>query len=193
MAKTWADETANVMADLASYQKVLEEKSFTKRATFLDKYGSGWNGLKYWKQEIKATHANFSPYAYGTARVEPLDLEKAKPFIRAVIERMLDLLQSEENWIKGKEYTVTEDGVEQFCLIGAKARALKDLQLGQIQGEEEVERQRQRVLATVERFLNDTLSAEKGFGSMPGFNDTADTTFEDVRLWLKSCLTRLED
>jgi hypothetical protein len=188
----------DIVKEMASYKKVLEEKAFTKHAAFLDRYGSGWDGLKLWKQEIHSNAAAYynAQYGYGGVKmgsVTPLELEKAKPFIRAVIERMLDLMQSEENWVKGTEHKITEDGVEQFCLIGAQARALSDLGLKNLQAEEEVELQRKKVLRSVEEFLRETLKAETGLASMPGFNDSKETTFEDVRLWLKTCLSKLED
>jgi hypothetical protein len=122
-----------------------------------------------------------------------LDLAKAAPFIRAVIERMLDLLGDEESWVKGAVHNIGADGKDKWCLIGAQERALQELTLSEIQADPIVERQRQRVLTSIKTFMIEALKEDKGYSSMPTFNDSQKTTFEDVRLWLKSLLGRLED
>lgn len=184
----------NVAKEMAQYEKVIAQSQFTKRENFLARY-SGLGAPTLWKDEyVKFDHdhsiksGKFGRYETG---VTPLDLEKAKPFIRAVIERMLDLLDSEDRWIKNAEHR-TENGVEKYCLIGAQAQALSDLTLNSIKMDPVVEEQRKKVIAAVDRYLRDALQKEHGFNSLPSFNDATNTDFEDVRLWLKSALGSLD-
>src|SRR5260221_4013294 len=140
----------------------------------------GWQPV--YKQEFPPGYYN--GVALGT--VEPVDFEEAKPFIRLVIERMLALMATEANWVKGTSTQWNDDAdVEQFCLIGAQARALAELGLNAT-GNTELDTARKRVLAAIDRFLVEAVKESTGFESMPSFNDRPSTTFEDVRLWLKS-------
>lgn len=182
----------NVAKEMAQYEKVMKRQGqFVGREDFLAKYS-------YWQAKFDEAKPAAKPSYHGTYTgrlsvgdgVEPLDLEKAKPFVRAVIERMLDLIATEENWIKGAEYR-TEDGVDKYCLIGAKAKALEDLTLAGVQSDPIVEEQRKRVVKAIDLYLSASLQKEKGYSSMPSFNDEAGTTFEDVRLWLKGTLSDL--
>ena len=191
----------SVAQEMAQYERVMAQNQFTRRADFEARY-SGLGGASHWRrhyqQDWESAPKKAKPSYHGTytARVvepavAPLDFEKAKPFIRAVIERMLDLLSDEEHWVKGAVHR-REDGVDKYCLIGAQERALQDLTLGGIQDDPVVEQQRQRVIVAIKAFMNEALK-ETGHGSMPGFNDSASTEFEDVRLWLKGMLGRLDD
>lgn len=187
----------DVAKEMAQYEAVVQERAsrqFVGRDDFLARY-SGLGGGSYWREKFDeakpAPKPSYSRRLSMSDGVKSLDVEKAKPFIRAVIERMLDLLASEENWIKGAEAR-TEDGIDKYCLVGAKAKALKDLTLAKIQSDPTVEEQRQRVLKAVDAFLTASLKREKGYTSMPGFNDRQETTFEDVRLWLKGTLSELD-
>lgn len=190
----------NVAKEMATYEKLMAQAQFMSKSEFEAKYAfsephtlaaqfadpvpvTSW-GDAYHKSKV------YSPAV--SKDVVPLDLERAKPFIRAVIERMLDLIGSEENWIKGQTHK-NVNGVDAYCLIGAQAQALADLTLNQYQADPVVETQRKRVLAAIEQFLNDSLREQTGFNSMPSFNDDMGTEFEDVRLWLKGLLGQLDD
>jgi hypothetical protein len=186
----------DVAKEMAQYERVMSQQQFTKRSEFEARY-SGLGGASHWRRHYGISQSSASPSSYHAhvsivTAPDPLDLEKAKPFIRAVVERMLDLLGDEENWIKGAAHQ-TKGGVDQYCLIGAEAQALADLTLSKEQNDPVVEKQRQRVLAAVKKFMLEALNEDKGYTSMPAFNDEAATTFEDIRLWLKSLLGRLED
>lgn len=175
----------NVAKEMAQYEQLMKNKSqFIGREAFLSKY-SGLGGASYWHQEFEKAKP------VPKAEFDALDLERAKPFIRAVIERMLDLLATEENWIKGSVHR-REDGVDKYCLIGARDQALADLTLSEMQADPEVEKQRRRVIQAVTLFLDSAIHEDKGYRSMPSFNDKADTDFEDIRLWLKSLFDRLD-
>ena len=188
----------DVAKEMAQYEKLMEgaSRQFAKREDFLVRY-SGLGGASYWHAKFDEAkpapsfHTGTVTGRLAASAVEPLDLEKAKPFIRAVIERRLDLLASEENWLKGSEHR-TENGVDQYCLIGAQAQALSDLTLSSLKHDPVMEEQRKRVIAAVDRYLRESMQQEHGFTSLPSFNDKSDTTFEDVRLWLKSALGSLD-
>lgn len=189
-----------IASEMAKYEQVFANSKFTQRAAFMDKY-AGWDGLHIWQDEVKYKPQEYYAWHGTYSNVEALDYEKAKPFIRAVIERMLDLLDNEDRWVKnavaktasGAPAQAEDAEASKWCLIGAQARALNELELGKIQMDDEVERQRHRVIAAVDAFLKDRIYAEHGHRSLPSWNDQSDTNFEDVRLWLKSCLTHLED
>jgi hypothetical protein len=121
---------------------------------------------------------------------DALDFEEAKPFIRAVIERMLDLIATEENWLKGAAHTRLGD-VDSWCLIGAKAQAEADLGLQAA----DLDTTRRRVVAAVSKYLNAQVEADTDgrHNTMPAFNDDKATSYEDVRLWLKGALHKLDD
>jgi hypothetical protein len=188
----------NVAKEMAQYEKVMARQGqFVGREDFLAKY-SGLGGASYWQEEFKKAKpvgqdwggTKTGRYHMGDS-LAPLDFEKAKPFIRAVVERMLDLLGSEENWVKGTEHR-TENGVDKYCLIGAQAKALSDLTLTTVKSDPIVDEQRRRVIKAVEVFLHAALKEDTGFSSMPSFNDRDGTTYEDIRLWLKSLFDRLD-
>jgi hypothetical protein len=184
----------DVAKEMAQYERVMRRNQFTSRGDFEARY-SGLGGASHWRRHAPQQEVGGSVTArmsIGGAAVEPLDLSKAMPFIRAVIERMLDLLGDEEHWVKGTTHQ-NVDGIDKYCLIGAEAQALQDLTLSEHQDDPVVERQRQRVLAAVKKFMIEALKEEKGYSSMPSFNDNEQTSFEDVRLWLKGLLGRLED
>lgn len=188
----------DVAEEMSKYERVMARGQFTQRSEFEARY-SGLGGASHWRRQYQQEVGGPSYHGTVTGRLnmktvpEPaLDLAKAAPFIRAVIERMLDLLGDEESWIKGAAYR-NENGKDKFCLIGAQERALAELTLNEIQKDPVVERQRQRVLASIKTFMIEALKEDKGFSSMPSFNDKEQTSFEDVRLWLKSLLGRLED
>ena len=186
----------HVAKEMAQYETLMAQAKFTGREDFLAKY-SGLGGASYWKDEFQKAKPVEQSWGTKTSRygvadsLAPLDFEKAKPFIRAVVERMLDLLGSEEHWIKNTEHR-NVDGVDKYCLIGAQAKALADLTLTTVKSDPVVDEQRRRVIKAVEVFLHAALKEDKGFSSMPSFNDNAGTTFEDIRLWLKSLFDRLD-
>jgi hypothetical protein len=131
-------------------------------------------------------------WSFGGPTPEPnaLDFESAKPFIRAVVERMLALLPSEEAWVKNTAHRVTDDGKSQWCLIGAMGQAQSDLGLQA----HDLDENRRRVLAAISNYLNAlvTETSEGRYTSMPSFNDASETDYEDVRLWLKTALHKLD-
>jgi len=134
-------------------------------------------------------------YHYGAPApklVTPEQIEEVKPFIRLVIERMLALMATEANWVKGQSTAWNSEAhVEQYCLIGALARATQELGLA-VKGHTELDAARRRVGEAVQAFLDMAVAEDKGFNSMPSFNDSSETTYEDVRLWLKSLFDKLD-
>ncbi|HET7110223.1 MAG TPA: hypothetical protein VFI41_05085 [Gemmatimonadales bacterium] len=188
-----ADIWASVAEEMRRYEKLMARQQFTGRKEFLALYKQDFqfdSKPKWSEYEYKSMPGQGQWVAGDT---EALDFEKAKPFIRAVIERMLDLLSSEENWTKGVTHKKGKNGEDQWCLIGAQAQALADLSLSEYQADRTVEEQRRKVLKAVELFLLKSLEEEKGFKAMPSFNDADETDFEDIRLWLKTALGAVAD
>lgn len=142
------------------------------------------------KQEMMAKWS--TDFLTGSTPAEPnaLDFEEAKPFIRAVIERMLDLLDSEEAWVKNQAHAVT-NGKSRWCLIGAQGQAQVDLGLQS----HTLDENRRSVMAAISNYLNTQVveATEGRHTSMPSFNDASETDFEDVRLWLKTALHKLDE
>lgn len=190
----------DVAKQMATYEQVVAQNNFIKRDNFMARY-SGLGGASMWKNEYTQAQPKHGTLTerMSMGDLEPLDLEKAKPFVRAVVERMLDLLASEENWIKhaaaadGNGQTVNPESEEAiaWCLIGAQARALHDLSLATLSTDSEVEKARRRVIKAVDAFLKVAMQRKNGVTALPVFNDRDSTDFEDVRLWLKGMLSEL--
>lgn len=165
---------------------------------------SGWEGYQATKQQHLAAYAGktykqevVSPYTEHNVSRE--DLEAASPFIRLVLERMLDLLDSEATWTKGRlaadaanEHSMDSDleHAERWCILGAQAKALHDLQL-QPQGKHgELDEARRKVVGAVSAFFKQASLEDHGTG-IPSWNDASGTDYEDVRLWMKTLFDRI--
>jgi hypothetical protein len=148
----------------------------------------GWQ-QNYVQPSYAGVPASHDHHSWSEPQVQPLEFEQAKPFIEAVVERMLDLMESEEHWVKGIAHD-RKGGTNRWCLIGAQGQALKELGLNQAGMSAELETARKRVLVAINNFFNQAV-LEHGYSSMPSFNDDDKTSFEDIRLWLKSLFDRL--
>lgn len=189
---TWLDEMANDLEAYAehlygAYPGGVAKAGFVSKEDFLKSVSgpvkTGWAGY----QAVKAKAAPKQELFPRARRpLTPAELEEAAPFIRLVLERMLDLLDSEEAWVKG---ALERDG--KLCILGAMQRAQGELGLlannSNARGLDEA---RQRVCQAVQGFFEDAAHQDWGQG-VAGFNDRSDTTFEDVRLWLKGCLDKI--
>lgn len=116
-----------------------------------------------------------------------------KPLVELIVDRMLDIWESADRWTKGSSAIAADGNDVQpdspyavgWCATGCQMRALLDLRLSDY-------------LSEFETFMNYytkeefTYTSEGGFSlpkytSVVMFNDADDTTFEDVRLFIK-CL-----
>lgn len=105
-----------------------------------------------------------------------------KAIVEQVVNEMLELWQTEDNWVKGFlaqdrsgiDVAPDDENAISWCLAGCKARALTNLRLSGLND-------------FFDRFMANAFSP----GSLPTayvqFNDEESTTFEDVRLFVK-CL-----
>lgn len=175
----------------AAYPKGAAAAGFVSKEQFLAMHVSpvkqGWEGYQQLKTAKYA--AAYGSVTMGNAVMPtPVELEEAAPFIRLVIERILDLLDSEDKWIKG-ELTVND---EKWCILGAMAQAEKDLALAHDNARYDLNEARNALLTTIKRFFEYAAQEDHG-KNVPGFNDASSTSFEDVRLWVKGLGDRLPD
>lgn len=99
-----------------------------------------------------------------------------------IVDRMLDIWETAGRWTKGtlarneyeEEASVESSHATSWCAIGCAARATWDLGILYADGE-------------FEEFMNYWCNDEFGINNVVNFNDREETTFEDVRLFVK-CL-----
>lgn len=105
-----------------------------------------------------------------------------KPMLDLIIDSMLDIWCDESTWTKGAEARridgsdVTADNwyAISWCAIGCKSKALSQLKLYDYDTE-------------FEDFMDYHARKEFNVSSIVEYNDRQDTTFEDMRLFVK-CL-----
>src|SRR4051794_32370610 len=108
------DGSADQQAVADSFQKYTEQlyaaypggaadAGFVSKEAFLQMHAqpvkSGWDGYQANKVQYQQ---KFSPHDSLQRSASREEIEAAAPFIRLVLERMLDLLDSEASWTKGK-------------------------------------------------------------------------------------------
>ena len=115
-----------------------------------------------------------------------------KEIVERVIDRMLDIWETADQWTQGvlarngdgDELTnASSPSAIKWCALGCKSRALNDLALYDYSED-------------FEEFFNYYASIQQGNATTSGnavvlFNDSPETTFEDVRLFVK-CLKDMD-
>ena len=106
-------------------------------------------------------------------------MEKAE-----IIEGMLDLVDSPDKWCKHVLSRTDENGVEQFCLLGAMMRVRT--------GEYYRWTEDMAPVITLFNEIAGELGYEDEYWDSPAvqFNNAPETEYEDLRLFLKEALVR---
>lgn len=200
-----ADEFEQYTAELyKAYPGGAAAAGFVSKEAFVAMHAepvkSGWAGYQTIKAQQAAAKQNHPAYSpYSAPSVSRQEIEAAAPFIRLVLERMLDLLDSEASWTKGRLAADAEnvksmdhaiEQAERWCILGAQSKALADLQLAPQGVGTELDQARQSVVAAIQAFFKNAMIDDHGT-SIPSWNDATGTDYEDVRLWIKTLFDRI--